>query len=92
MQPRDVLGRVDIRYVRQRLSNKNGVLDPLELFGRAEVPDGRDPSGRVLDEVVLRENHPRRDGVGEGLDQLLDRGISRVRAVPEVEQVTVDGR
>ena len=85
MQPRDVLSRVGIRCVRQRLSDENGVLDPLELFGRAKVPDGRNPSGRVLVEVVLRENHPWRDDAGQGFNQLLDRGISRARAVPDLE-------
>jgi hypothetical protein len=85
VQPRDVLGRISIRCVCQSLSDENGVLDPLELLSSAEVPDGRNPSGSVLGEVVLRENRVRRDGVRESIDQLLDRGTPRARAVPEVE-------
>jgi len=68
VQPRDVISRVGIRCVRRSLPDEHGVVDALELLRRAEVPDGRNPSGGVLVEIVLREDHVRGNDVGDGLD------------------------
>lgn len=90
MQQRDVPGRVSTGCIRQNFSDENSVINPLEPWSRAEVPDGRNSSGAVRDEVVLSEDRVGGNDVGEALDQLLDRYASRTGAVPEVEQVVVD--
>jgi len=92
VQPRNVLGRINIRSVRQSLSDEHGVVNPLELLSCAEVPDGRNASSGVGGEKVLRQDHVLGNDVGEGLDQLLDGDTLGARAVPEVEQVVVDSR
>ena len=56
VQPRDVLCRVHIRYTRQDLPDEHSILDPPEPWGRAEVPDGGNSSGSVIDKVVLTED------------------------------------
>lgn len=56
MQPRDVLGRVRIRCVRHNISDEHRVGNPLELWNRPRVPDRRDTSGPVVDEIVLAKD------------------------------------
>ena len=92
VQPWHVLGRVGIWGIRQSLADENSVLDPLELRSRAEVPDGRNSSRGVLDEIMLGQNQILGDDFGEDVDQLLDRDTVGSRAVPEFEQVIVDSR
>ena len=85
MQPRDVLGRVGIRCVRQSLSDEHSVIDALELLSRTEVPDRGNPSGGVLDKIMLREDQIRGDDLGKDIDQLLDRDTVGSRTVPDLE-------
>ena len=92
MQPWNVFGWVGIWGIRQSLADEHGVTDTLELRSRTEVPDRRNPSGAVLDEIVLREDSIRGDDVGEGVDQLLDGGTVGTRPVPNVEHVIGDSR
>jgi len=92
VQPWNVLGWVGVWGIRQRLADKHSVIDSLELRSRTEVPDGRNPSCSIADEIMLREDQTRGDHIGEGSDELLDRDIAGSRAVPEVEQVLVDAR
>jgi len=92
VQPWDVLGRIGIWSVRQSLADEHGVINTLELRGCTEVPDRRNPSGGVLDKIMLGEDQTRGDDLGKDIDQLLDRNTVGSRAVPDFEQVIVDGR
>jgi len=92
VQPWNVLGRVGIWGVRQRLADHHSVLNSLKLRGRTEVPDRRNPSGGVLDKIMLGEDQIRGDDLGENFDQLLDRDTVGSRAGPDLEQVIVDSR
>lgn len=91
MQPRDVLGRVRIRYIRQNLCNDYGIGDSLKLWGCPKVPDRGNPSSVITDEIVLVGDGGRRVGAGECLDQILDGDIFSLRTVPEVEQIVLNG-
>ena len=92
VQPRNVLGWVGIWSIRQSFADEHGVIDSLELRSCAEVPDGRNPSRGVLDEIMLREDQTRGHDLRENIDQLLDRDAVGGRAVPELEQVVMDSR
>ena len=92
VQPCHVFGWIGIRGIRQRLADEHSVIDPAELWGRPEVPDGRNTTGVVLVEKVLSEDGIRGEDIGKDINQLLDCGIFCLSVVPDVEYVTVDRR
>jgi len=92
VQPRDVLCRIGIRSACQRLSDEHGILNPIELLSRAEVPDWGNSSSGVVDKVVLGEDHVWGNDTGEGHNQFLNGSTSDARAIPQVEQIIVDSR